>query len=351
MACRDRTGLYLSFRAACDHRVAQKPSRYSRDHPEDRESLLTGANANDTVIEMDSLPPRWLDTTEEIDDLLRKIQRLTKVLEPMHKKHALPGFEDRTAEEKEIERLTSQITTLFHKCSNLIKKVEKAASSGRDVDRIMSRNVTQAIAAKVSTENGKFRKGQSAYLARLRGRPSVNRPAVQENRRASDGSDLERGQGTEVQAQAVAQKSRGGRYENEITRREQEIDEIARSITEVADIFKDLNTMVIDQGTMLDRIDYNIENMHVSMQAASKELVKAENYQVRTRKRKLMLLLILLIIGAIMVLVYKPISRSSSSSRLPLPGAVDHEVSTASVTANHPKVVGAMPDGVASVER
>lgn len=321
MAYRDRTGLYLSFRAACDHQPSQKISRYSRDHPEDREGLLAGAAASDTVIEMDTLPPRWVDTTDEIDDLLGKIRKLSKTLEPMHKKHALPGFEDRTAEEREIERLTAQITTLFHKCSNLIKKVEKETQSGRDVDRIMSRNVTQAIAAKVSAENASFRKGQSAYLARLRSRPSVNKTAVAEDSRRNDTPDLESGQGGS-QAQSLASRTRVGRFDTEISVREREIDEIARSITEVADIFKELNTMVIDQGTALDRIDYNIDNMHVNMQAASKELVKAENYQTRSRKRKLMLLLILLIVAVILILIYKPISRASSSSRLPMPGQI-----------------------------
>lgn len=346
MAFRDRTGLFLSFRAACDHQVSRRPGRYSREHPEDREGLLSGTNATDTVIEMSTLPPRWMDSTDEIDELLAKIQSLSKKLEPMHKKHALPGFEDRTAEEKEIERLTAQITSLFHKCSNLIKKVELHTKSGRDIDRIMSRNVSQAVAAKVSAENGKFRKAQSAYLARLRNRPSVGKVAVMEDSNRQANTDLEAGQGSSVQA--TTQRTRGSRYDSEISRREHEIDEIARSITEVADIFKELNSMVIDQGTALDRIDYNIDNMHVNMQAASKELGKAEDYQKRTRKRKLMLLLILLIIGVIMVLIYKPISRSSASSRLPMPGEIPVPETTNSYSTGEPGALGAMPDGVAS---
>lgn len=310
MAFRDRTGLYLSFRAACDHQVGrQRTSRYSRDLPEDREGLLNSSNAGDTVIEMDILPPRWVDTTEEVDELLAKIRNLCTQLEPMHKKHALPGFEDRSAEEREIERLTAQITSLFHKCHNLIKKVEKQGLDGRDIDRIMCKNVTQAIAAKVSAENGKFRKGQSAYLARLRARPSMKSPIVPDESRRSAETE-----GSQIQSQAQAQRQHTGRHSTLIAQREHEIDEIARSITEVADIFKELNTMVIDQGTTLDRIDYNIDNMHVNMQAASKELVKAENYQSRTRKRKLMLLLVLLIIAVIMILIYKPISRKHNGS-------------------------------------
>lgn len=59
-----------------------------------------------------------------------------------------------------------------------------------------------------------------------------------------------------------------------INQREREITDIAKGIIELADIFKELQTMVIDQGTMLDRIDYNIENMAVHVKAAEKELVQ-----------------------------------------------------------------------------
>ncbi len=58
-----------------------------------------------------------------------------------------------------------------------------------------------------------------------------------------------------------------------IAQREREINEIAKGIIELADIFKDLQMMIIDQGTMLDRIDYNIENMKVNVKEAEKELV------------------------------------------------------------------------------
>ena len=57
-----------------------------------------------------------------------------------------------------------------------------------------------------------------------------------------------------------------------IAQREREINDIAQGIIELADIFKELQGMVIDQGTMLDRIDYNMENMAVNVKAADKEL-------------------------------------------------------------------------------
>ena len=57
-----------------------------------------------------------------------------------------------------------------------------------------------------------------------------------------------------------------------IAQREREINDIAQGIIELAEIFKELQNMVIDQGTMLDRIDYNVENMAINVKAADKEL-------------------------------------------------------------------------------
>jgi syntaxin 16 len=84
--------------------------------------------------------------------------------------------------------------------------------------------------------------------------------------------------------QQTAQKRR---HNNDavIEQRELEINDIAKGIIELADIFKDLQTMVIDQGTMLDRIDYNVERMAVDVKEAEKELtvVSRESRWLRIR--------------------------------------------------------------------
>lgn len=91
-----------------------------------------------------------------------------------------------------------------------------------------------------------------------------------------------------------------------IVQREREIEDIAQGIIELADIFRDLQNMVIDQGTMLDRIDYNVERMATDVKGAEKELVVAAGYQKKTTKRKIILLLLLIIVGMIILLVIKP---------------------------------------------
>lgn len=64
--------------------------------------------------------------------------------------------------------------------------------------------------------------------------------------------------------------------------------------------------MVIDQGTMLDRIDYNVERMTTDVKAADTELKVASGYQKKGTKRKLIFLLILLVIGMLILVIVKP---------------------------------------------
>lgn len=110
-----------------------------------------------------------------------------------------------------------------------------------------------------------------------------------------------------------------------IAQREREIEDIAQGIIELANIFQELQTMVIDQGSMLDRIDYNVENMSRDVKEADKELKVASGYQKRGIKRKIMLLLAILIAGVFILLSLKLGTRSSSSPAAAAPAVPDED--------------------------
>jgi syntaxin 16 len=110
-----------------------------------------------------------------------------------------------------------------------------------------------------------------------------------------------------------------------IMQREREITDIAQGIIELADIFKELQTMIIDQGTMLDRIDYNVERMAVDVKGADKELTVATGYQKKTTKRKIMLLLVLLVVGMFILLLVKP-KRHREEAPAPAPAPIEGDI-------------------------
>lgn len=64
--------------------------------------------------------------------------------------------------------------------------------------------------------------------------------------------------------------------------------------------------LVIDQGTLLDSVEYNIEQTAVQVKDAVTELNQATKYQANTGRRQCIFLLLLIIFGLIVVLIFKP---------------------------------------------
>ena len=90
--------------------------------------------------------------------------------------------------------------------------------------------------------------------------------------------------------------------------REKEIIKVAQSINELAQLFKELNVLVIEQGTILDRIDYNIEQTKSRVQQGVQELEKADEYSKKMLTLKCILALLLVIIILVIVLVAKKVN-------------------------------------------
>ena len=75
-----------------------------------------------------------------------------------------------------------------------------------------------------------------------------------------------------------------------------EIQQIARSIEELATVFKELATLIVDQGTILDRIDYNMEMTVERVKEGVVQLEKAEKWQKSARPLKCIVFLVVAII-------------------------------------------------------
>lgn len=188
---RDRTNLYISYRQSYAHHPTKR-TKYSApgSNPytdnyasasgaEDTRGLLSAGayddvlDGGDAVIEMDLLPPRWADISDEINDLLVDIARRSHALEKLHQKHVLPGFDDddaKKAEEREIEKLTQHITRGFHQCHQCIQRIERMVRESQQActiskgEETMAKNIQISLAGRVQDASALFRKKQSAYL-------------------------------------------------------------------------------------------------------------------------------------------------------------------------------------------
>ncbi|ODQ64269.1 t-SNARE [Nadsonia fulvescens var. elongata DSM 6958] len=345
---RDRTKLYISYRQSYSHHPQSTGSIGFRSNSlandEEQQGLMTGSDDQD-AIELSSLPPAWIDIGDEVNEMLTETKKKITELDTLHKRNILPGFDDRSHEEKEIESLTLQITQDLHYCHGLTKKLDTKNSPPPQNEQEaanfkMKGNMKVSLATTIQEVSTLFRKMQSNYLRSL----SKNDPYMDLDLQTnSDGLSLSANGEDDMDKfskDALQQSSSLMLSSNDaaILQREQEINKIAQGIIEISAIFKDLQTMVIDQGTLLDRIDYNIENMNVYVKQADKELIKAGHYQKRTQKCKVIFLLTLVIFGLIIVLIVKPKHHNFSSEPAPAPPPTDN------IEVNPPKGADVSPE-------
>ena len=62
----------------------------------------------------------------------------------------------------------------------------------------------------------------------------------------------------------------------DLDQRTNEITQIASSISELADLFRDLGNLVVEQGTVLDSVEYNVQMTARELKGAEEELVVAQ---------------------------------------------------------------------------
>jgi syntaxin 16 len=88
-------------------------------------------------------------------------------------------------------------------------------------------------------------------------------------------------------------------------RRSKEINNIAKSINELAVLFKDLSVLVVEQGTILDRIDYNVKEAKESMEQANVHLEKTVEIEKSSRARGCIYTLTFFIFVCLIILLLK----------------------------------------------
>lgn len=325
-----------------DHRrTSEDPYRDHEDEEEvggeaaDAQALLISRDTH--TIEMPSLPPKWVDVSDQIEEILSDLNPKMTKLDRLHSKHLLPGFVDRSQEEREIETLSNEITREFRRCSKMIaalatftEDMRRQSKSKHEIS--LAINVQTALAQRVQSISGQFRKKQSNYMQRLKGQDVRHREVLgelgltiirggnsshskspiriqDEELAVREDVELSRQQLQSQSQQQLLLFDSENQDDTNITQRSEEINQIAKSIIELSELFQDLNNLVIDQGTLLDRIDYNIETMGQNIQQANVELRAAVNSQSRSGRGMCVLFLVLCCALLLAVILSKPFWR------------------------------------------
>jgi len=249
------------------------------------------------------LPPAWVDVSEEISANMQRARTKMTELAKAHAKALMPSFGDGRDDQRAIEVLTHEITDLLKRSE---KRLQKLSMKDLSEDSNVRKNVQRSLATDLQNLSMEFRKKQSSYLKQLR-----------QQKEGQDGVDLEMNMnGTKSTFEddefddvgfTEIQMSKLKKSEAFTREREREIEQVVESVNELAQIMKDLSVLVIDQGTIIDRIDYNIQNVAASVEEGYKQLQKAERTQKKGGMVMCATVLVILIFIMIVLLILKTI--------------------------------------------
>ena len=246
-----------------------------------------------------SSSPSWASQIVFIKQEMEVIKEKNQTLQKTQQRRLLKVFDDASGKESladaEIELVGSEITRLFRSCETKIKKIDiSGANDAREAE--LRRNSQRALASKLSHLNEDTRTIQKSFMKEVKRRQAMMGSNGLENSQTSSLLDA-----AFTDSQALALES----IEAEAEQRSNEINKIAKSVAELNRLFKELASFVIDQGTILDRIDYNIENVQEHTKQATVQLQRAEEQQKSGNATKCIFVLILLIFFNLFILSIK----------------------------------------------
>ncbi|KAA3475094.1 syntaxin-41-like isoform X1 [Gossypium australe] len=245
------------------------------------------------------LPPSWVDDTEEIAANIQRAKAKMAELAKAHSKALMPSFGDGKEDQRAIEVLTKEITDLLRKSE---KRLRNLSNNGSSEDSTLQKNVQRSLATDLQTLSVELRRKQSTYLKRLQKQKEDGADlemSLNDNRYRLDDDDFG-GMGFSEHQMSKLKQSEFSTVE-----REREITQVVQSVNELAQIMKDISALVIDQGTIVDRIDYNIQNVATSVEEGFKQLQKAERTQKKGGMVMCATVLVILCFIMIVLLILK----------------------------------------------
>eukprot|EP01012_Entosiphon_sulcatum_P037646 TRINITY_DN4841_c1_g1_i1.p2 TRINITY_DN4841_c1_g1~~TRINITY_DN4841_c1_g1_i1.p2 ORF type:complete len:308 (+),score=107.02 TRINITY_DN4841_c1_g1_i1:210-1133(+) len=271
---------------------------------------IVHADRRINVDDTEGLPPAWVDGLASIRQSQQQIRQRMERLREMHKQSLKPNFKkDEAREQSDMQLLASEIKQHFKSTERTLRDLAENTKPKDDGEARVLQNIQISICTQMGEIKKQFDSEQSKFMSDLKRQRGQAKKLMWAGQTSDELEEEERRQQLMQQYQA---KGYSDEMINQIMinsrivdERDTELQRIYSSIVDLHEIFKDMNQLVIDQGSLLDRIDYNIDETRQSVTAAINELTQAEKIQKKSRFKLVVILLCVLILILIVALIFK----------------------------------------------
>eukprot|EP01016_Furgasonia_blochmanni_P023172 TRINITY_DN2509_c0_g1_i5.p1 TRINITY_DN2509_c0_g1~~TRINITY_DN2509_c0_g1_i5.p1 ORF type:complete len:273 (-),score=69.51 TRINITY_DN2509_c0_g1_i5:62-880(-) len=241
--------------------------------------------------------PEFIETYEETVNVLKSAHVLYEQFVVKKNKRITMQFGDTRSLDVELEGLSKEATNKLMQCETNLRIISQYNNPKQtENDKKVRRNMQRALAAQIQELTIKFRKQEKSLYDCLRkfngdfGDSPKSTTGLKTADTSMNNGDM---QVSDMDLQEVESD------------RDEQVNNVVETINKLSQLFKQLNQLVIDQGTILDRIDYNIEQSLTNVQKANKSLTKADEYQKNNKANICIKMLIGMIVFFTIILILK----------------------------------------------
>ena len=209
-------------------------------------------------------------------------------MEKLQERRVVPKFDEEENKllNKNIKNTVSYITSQIHQCENAISSLS-FLKTNCEIQKQIKDNIKLYLTSKFNNFARHFKYNQELYIRKYKELGGEDLDKIYKNQPNNDTYLLK----TE-------------KIDN-LKSRDSDLNQLLESMNNLTSTFKDLKNLVVEQGTILDRIDYNIDTAKDNTAKGKQHLINAENLQKNNCFRNVMLMLFLLIFFEGILIIFK----------------------------------------------
>lgn len=284
---RDRTSQYKTYRTG----TAKARSSYKSEIEE---------KLNPDVPEIGT--SQIVEKSNSIESKISMVELEMQTLADMHKSRKRIDFGNDKKADAEIEAKTRSISNMISQLRDMIRA--DTSNSGSKQSNTIQKNMQYGYAARLRDITIRFRDMQADYIKTIKKQKDRAASFADEHEEDNVFDDLDDVAFTDSQVAQVRSN------ENMLRQRNEEITGLIQMMNQLNQLFADLGTIIVEQGTMLDRIDGIVEDTIEIVEKGNEELVQAEEHQSSKCFYYYVILVVLLIFVFGGILIYKKNKKS-----------------------------------------
>jgi syntaxin 16 len=276
-------------------------------------SFLFAENKNTKLLKYDQIEledisynldnSNFVESYKKVNNILDELLTNFASLKSFQQERIKPKFIDEEIEnkriDKEIDKLIIKMMKKIKFCEALTKMIKNKKNETNTIIEKVKNNIKLFLVTRIQNFSNEFRKNEQQYLKYLKEMGVV----INSNNENNTSNDLLTNNDDDEKKNFLYTQEDD--LHSQIKKRDEDISVLVKSINELSVIFKDLQNIVQEQGTILDRIDYNINISYENSQKGLQSIKKADEHHKDSCFRNAILLLFIIIFVETIMIIYK----------------------------------------------